>query len=143
MPRYQLSLVAEKLPRGFFRRPNPYAKVYVSGGPREGEIIGQTEVIQDAQSADWVNTFFIETDPSIFLPLKVSIYDDRNDTLLTEQVFEATEVNSNPGHVQENKASNGARFVIFDSHRSRNFLVQRIQQHIHGNVCWEALHNHL
>ena len=54
MPRYQLSILAENLPRGTFGRPNPYAKVVVSGGPREGETIGQTETLESTQDADFL-----------------------------------------------------------------------------------------
>jgi len=110
MPRYQLSILAEKLPRGMFRQPNPYAKVVVSGGPREGETIGKTETLENTQDADFLETMFFETDSSIFLPLKVTIYNGRDNSVMTEAVFEATEVNASPGHIQEQKDSrNGAK----------------------------------
>jgi hypothetical protein len=116
MPRYQLSILAENLPRGTFGRPNPYAKVVVSGGPREGETIGQTETLESTQDADFLKTIFLETDASIFMPLKVTIYNGRNDSVLTEGIFEATEVNASPGHTQEQKdPANGARFVGMSS----------------------------
>jgi len=106
MPRYQLSIIAEKLPRGMFRRPNPYAVVVVSGGNREGEEIGKTETLENTQDPDFLRTLFLETDAAQFLPLKVTIYNDRNKSVLTEAVFEATEVNASPGHLQEQKDNN-------------------------------------
>ena len=116
MPRYQLSILAVNLPRGTFRRPNPYAKVVVSGGPREGEAVGQTETLECTQDADFLTTIFLETDASIFMPLKVTIYNARNHLVLTEGIFEATEVNASPGHTQEQKdPANGARFVGMSS----------------------------
>jgi len=110
MPRYQLSIRAEKLPRGIFRRPNPYAKVTVTGGPREGETIGKTEVMENTQDPDFVKAIFIVTDASVYLPIRIAIYNDRDQSCLTEAVFEATEVNANPGHIQRAKDSkNGAK----------------------------------
>jgi hypothetical protein len=98
MPRYQLSIRAEKLPKGFFRKPNPYAEIKVSGGPREGETLGRTEVMENALAPDWCKVIFLETDESIYMPLQVSIYNDRNGELLAQATFEATEVFQSPGH---------------------------------------------
>lgn len=129
MPRYQLSIVAEKLPRGTVRRPNPYARVVVSGGPREGEAIGQTETLENSQDADFLKPLFLETDASLFMPLKVTIYNGRDDSVLTEAIFEATEVNASPGHTQEQKDSrNGARQVVTTTTENNSiFLISNIK----------------
>jgi C2 domain len=109
MPRYQVSIQAEKLPRGLFRRPNPYAVVIVTGGPREGENIGKTETVYNTVEPDFTKVLFVETDPSVNLPLKISIYNYRNETLLAEATFEATEVFVSPGHYKVQQAENGAK----------------------------------
>jgi len=109
MPRYQLSLYAEKLPRGLLRWPNPYADVTVTGGPREGEKIGKTNVVQNTLNPDWTTVLFLETDASVFLPFKVSVYNSRNDVLLAEATFEATEVAEAPGRSQFQECKNGAK----------------------------------
>jgi hypothetical protein len=104
MTRYQLSFHAENVPRGLFRKPSTYAVVTVTGGPQEGTKIGRTEEIDKMVNPDWVKTLFLETDASEFLPFKVSIYDDRgvgrDDVLIVEANFEATEVFRNAGHTQ-------------------------------------------
>jgi C2 domain len=112
MTRYQLSIYAEKLPKGFIFKPNPYATVRVTGGPRDGENIGTTEVVHSTQSPDFVKVFFIETSASINLPITISVYNDRDQSLLAEATFEATEVFLAPGHFMSNKANNGAKYVV-------------------------------
>jgi hypothetical protein len=109
MPRYQLTVVAEKLPRGLFRRPNPYAVVTVAGGPRDQERLGQTETLRKALDPDFTKVLFLETDPSVNLPLKVSIFNDRDGTQLAEAVFEATEVFQSPGHFKRQQVENGVK----------------------------------
>lgn len=109
MPRYQLSIHAENLPRGVFRRPNPYAEVTVSGGPRDGEVIGKTEIVHNSLDPDFVKVLYVETDASVNLPLQVCLFNDRNGGLLAEAVFEATEVSVAPGHFKVHKAKNGAK----------------------------------
>ena len=113
MTRYQLSIYAERLPKGLFRKPNPYATIKVTGGRRDGEMIGRTETIDNTLEPDFVKSFFIETDASINLPLCISIYNDRDDSLLAESTFEATEVYKSPGHFMVNKTQNGAKYVFF------------------------------
>jgi hypothetical protein len=65
MTRYQLSIEAENLPRRFcfgcVRNPNPYAIVKVSGGPREGTVIGRTQPIEATAQPDWVECLFLDT----------------------------------------------------------------------------------
>jgi C2 domain len=111
MTRYQLSIHAERLPRGIFRKPNPVAVVTVTGGPREGEEIGRTDVVENSLDPEFTRVLFVETDSSVFLPLKVSIYNDRNDALLADATFEATEVAVAKGHLQEQQCRNGAKYV--------------------------------
>lgn len=101
MTRYQLSIYAERLPRRRFHRIDSYAEVTVCGGPRDGEALGRTETIPNTVAPDFTKVFYLETNSSINLPLKVSIYNEAssNDkTLLAEGIFEATEVFVAPGH---------------------------------------------
>jgi C2 domain len=109
MTRYQLSIYAEKLPKGMIRKPNPYATVKVTGGPRDGEVVGQTEIVYNTQEPDFVKVFFIDTNASINLPLTISIYNDRDQSLLAEATFEATEVFVSPGHFMVHKGKNGSK----------------------------------
>jgi C2 domain len=113
MTRYQLSIYAEKLPnRGLFRKPNPVAEVVVSGGPRDGDVLGRTEVVPNTLEPDFVRCFFLETERSINMPLTIVIYNDRDDSVLADATFEATEVFSAPGHFQVHKCANGAKYVM-------------------------------
>ena len=114
MTRYQLSIYAEKLPhRGLFRKPNPVAEVVITGGPRDGDVLGRTEVVEQTLEPDFVRCFFLETDRSINLPLTITIYNDRDGSVLADATFEATEVFLAPGHFKVQKASNGAKCVVY------------------------------
>ena len=46
---------------------------------------------------------YLESDPAIYMPIKVSLWDDRggDKVLLAQANFEVTEVFQNPGHAQE------------------------------------------
>jgi Ca2+-dependent lipid-binding protein len=86
--------------------PNPYAKVTITGGPQEGTVIGRTETIRRSCNPDWAKSLLVETDSSVFMPIRVEIYDERgfkDDVLLAEANFETTEVFQNPGHMQWEK----------------------------------------
>lgn len=105
MTRFQLTVHAEHLPSGLFRTPNPYAVVTVTGGPREGTVIGRTETIEKSTNPDWVKTMIFETTSAEFMPIKISVFDERTyeDNLLAEANFEATECYQNAGHMQWEK----------------------------------------
>jgi hypothetical protein len=109
MTRYQLSIGATGLPKGggWRRLPNPYAVVKVTGGPRQGTTVGTTEVVRCARNAEFTKVIFIETDPTVFFPIRVAIYNDRNHTELASANFEATEIHASRGHVQVQKCANG------------------------------------
>jgi hypothetical protein len=111
MTRYQLSLVADKLPRRFVGRPNPYAEVTVTGGPAQGTVVGRTETMRHAVYADWCTVLFLETDDSIFMPIKVSVYDERGgeDRLIAEASFEATEIFKARGRTQIQEPQKGLK----------------------------------
>ena len=109
MTRYQLKINAENLPRGLIRRPNPYAVVTVTGGPRLGETLGKTDVVFNTVDPDFAKTLFLETDSSVFMPIRVAICNDRNDAHLAEANFEATEVHVSRGRMQERLLPKGAK----------------------------------
>jgi hypothetical protein len=114
MTRYQLSIYAEKLPKSgsvLHLKPSPYATAKVTGGPRDGENIGTTEVVPLTQSPDFVKVFFIDTDATKNYPITITIWNDRDESKLAEATFEATEVFVAPGHVLSHKAENGAKYV--------------------------------
>lgn len=77
LTRFQVSVHARNLPRGIFRKPSPYAEIKITGGPNKGMTVGKTETIPKSLDPDWVKCLFVETDASVFMPIKVSIYDDR------------------------------------------------------------------
>lgn len=130
MTRYQVSVYAEKLPKqGLLHKlPNVYATIQVSGGTRDGEMIGTTEVMYKTCTPDFIKVFFIETDASRNLPITVRIYHtndmsindnpnpnqthQHNGTQLIEATFEVTEVFKAPGHVLSQKSNqNNAMYV--------------------------------
>ena len=101
MTRYQLSIKGENLPRFCFLKPSPYAVVTVSGGPHEGTEIARTETILKANDPDWATIFFIETDASINMPLRISVFNDRiRNRCLGDVSFEATEIFQAAGRTQ-------------------------------------------
>jgi len=100
--------------------PNPYAVVTIVGGAHEGTVVGTTQSIPDTTDPSWTDTFFVETDPSMFMPLRISIFDDRkgnnsrdggsnqsDDVLIAETTFEATEIFQSVGRMKSEKLSNG------------------------------------
>ena len=105
MERYQISLNAIDLPSsvGLFHRPNPYAKVKIVSGPKEGTAeaqLGTTESISNCVNPDWSKIFFIDLDASEVTNLEVSIFskaDRGNDSLIGKALFEATSVFQEPG----------------------------------------------
>lgn len=110
MPRYQLSLHAEKLPKSWFRTPHPYCVVTIASGPLADTQVGRTETIVKATKPDFTKTIFIETDASVNMPLKVSVWDDRDggdDRLIGEAEFEATTIFQSPGRIQKQKMRGG------------------------------------
>jgi Ca2+-dependent lipid-binding protein len=112
MPRYQLSVHAEKLRKSFFRTPDPYAVVTIAGGPLSGTEVGRTETISNALNPDWTTLLYIETDASVNMPLTVAIWDDRGggeDRLLGEAQFEATTIFQSPGRIQKQSLAGGGR----------------------------------
>lgn len=111
MTRFQLSLRAERLPRGLFHTPRPYAEVQVSGGPHEGLNVGTTKPLQGSD-VEWTELFYIDTDSSIFMPLRIVVSDDRGwdkrNPVLAQVTFEATEVFQSVGQMKYEKVDNGA-----------------------------------
>jgi Ca2+-dependent lipid-binding protein len=103
MTRYQLSMHAEHLPRNWFHTPSPYAVATITDGPLKGTKIGQTETLPKTTDPDWVAVLFFETDSSIYMPLKIQVFDEReynDDILLGEATFEATEIFGAAGHLK-------------------------------------------
>mmetsp|Transcript_1969 Transcript_1969/g.4851 ORF Transcript_1969/g.4851 Transcript_1969/m.4851 type:complete len:356 (-) Transcript_1969:212-1279(-) len=106
LQRFQLSLRAENLPNtSFFRTASPYATVEIVGGPQDGTVLGQTEVIKKSLSPDWCEILFLETSANIHMPLRVTLWDQRGDDSLppismATAEFEATAVYQSPGKTQ-------------------------------------------
>lgn len=106
--KYQLSLHAQKLRRGFLgRRPAPYAIVAVNGND-----IGRTEIHEPTLSPDWCVSLKLEFSAEMRVPFTVSIHNwcgDQDDKLIARTEFEASEVFNSPGHMQMKEDSNGTQ----------------------------------
>ena len=111
--RYQLSVRAENLPSGFFRSPNPYAVATITGGPKQGTELGRTETIEKTVSPDWVKTLFLEAAAAEYVPITITIFNDRgigrDKVKLAEATFEATEVFQSAGHMQSETVQGGIK----------------------------------
>lgn len=116
--RAQLSLKAENLKNvgRAFQVSDPYAIVTITGGPKEGTVVGRTETIQNTLSPTWAKVMFVDIDPGLFMPFRVSVYDyneKRDDMLMAEANFEMSEVFQSPGNSQHELIMyGGARYVF-------------------------------
>lgn len=112
MTRYQVKIHAERIPRGTLSSPSPYAEVKISGGPQEGQIVGETEVMDYVPNPEFTKTLFMDADPSVNIPFRVTIKNDRrNGAELGSATFEATEVTRQEGSMQAQQAPSGVRYV--------------------------------
>lgn len=116
MKRYQLSIEAEDLSLSTFwtrwitgKPSQAYAEVLVNGGPHQGTIIGRTES-HTGRRIQWVKTLFVETDPSIYMPLTIRVYMD-NGSLLGEMTAEAMAIHQSAGRVRREETPSGIMYV--------------------------------
>ena len=105
MTRYQLTIEAEKLKRvSSLRAGRPYAVVTVSGGSREGDVLGTTEALDSLLYLRWSTVVFIDANPSTYLPITVEIFDQqdngREEKKMAEANFEVTSIYQSPVHTQ-------------------------------------------
>ena len=111
MTRYQLTIEAEKLKRvSALRTGAPYAVVSVSGGSREGEVLGSTEVLDTLVHLRWSTIIFVETDSSVYLPITVEIFDKKDgaeERKMAEANFEVTAIYQSPVHTQYEEVKGG------------------------------------
>mmetsp|Transcript_22217 Transcript_22217/g.36786 ORF Transcript_22217/g.36786 Transcript_22217/m.36786 type:complete len:276 (+) Transcript_22217:158-985(+) len=120
MTRYQLTVEAEKLSRvSALRMGAPYAVVTVSGGPRDGEVLGETEV-SDTLDPRWIKVIYVDTDPSVYLPINVEIFDQqdgRENRKMEEASFEVTSINESKAHTvyEELKGGTIIRATVVES----------------------------
>jgi hypothetical protein len=119
MTRYQLSVEAENFPQNVFLtrwfRPlrQAYAQVTISGGPKEGTVIGRTEGRSVAKRVQWTTPLYIDTESStiMHLPLLIAIFDESSDALLAELSTEATTVHQSVGRIVREKTSSNVMQV--------------------------------
>ena len=130
MPRYQVSLWAEGIKFGCFRKPNCYA-VLENG---EGNEIGQTETMEAERDPDWVKILFIDADEARFVPLKVKVYHKRkhDSDLLGEASFEATEVNNATGHTMSKVLEGDTGTVSISVVESDPKTTGKVKLHFRG-----------
>jgi Ca2+-dependent lipid-binding protein len=102
--KFQLTIEAEKLKRSNpLRNLRPYALVSVSGGSREGDVLGQTEVVENSLDPRWGAVVYVDTDASVYLPITVEIFDSndgRDDKKIAEASFEVTAIYESQAHTQ-------------------------------------------
>ena len=112
MTRYQLTIEADKLKRvSSLRAGRPKAVVTVSGGSREGDVLGTTEALDTLVHLRWSTVVFIETDPSTYLPITVEIFDHqengKEEKKMAEANFEVTSIYQSPVHTQSEQLKGG------------------------------------
>ena len=119
--KYQLSLHANKLKKRFlWQTPRPYAVVSLekndSSQPQQQqqqEILGKTESLGPSISPDWCQSIAMELDlgetTTHMVPFIVAIHDGKDDALLAQAKFEASQVFNSPGHMQMKEDSNGTQ----------------------------------
>jgi Ca2+-dependent lipid-binding protein len=110
--RMQLTLHAEGLKKASaFRIGCPFAVVTITDGPRRGEELGRTEVLEDALNPDWVTVIFVDTDPGIYMPFQVTVLDKNEKTdvekIMAEARFEMTEIYESKGSIQCQELAGG------------------------------------
>lgn len=136
MTRFQLSLEADNLKRRLFRRPNPYAVVKVAGGPQEGMEIGRTSTLTSTTQPDWPDPLYVETDSSVYMPLKISIYGDygigEGNMLLAEATFEATEIFQSVGRMKFEKLRNGVTIYAVMEESIKGNTFGSVSMHLRG-----------
>lgn len=132
MTRYQLTVKVEGLPlrnRLLGIRPNPYCKVHVTGGPRNGTYLGKSDIVRKSLNPTFATTFCIETDASEYFPIKICIYDDRKfaddqyDRKIAVANFEMTEIYRSNGHITMQTSDDNSNIKIYAS----------LQESIKGN----------
>lgn len=95
---------------------DPYAVVTITGGPKEGTVVGTTETIKNTLSPTWTKVMFVDIDPGLFMPFRISVYDhneNRDDMLMAGANFEMTEVFQSPGNSQYEFVTNGGARYVF------------------------------
>lgn len=136
MTRYQLSLKAHNLKRGFFRRPSPYAELHFDDGPRKGQKIGRTERLDGTVDPDFVRILFFDVDPATITHVKISLYDDygpSNDRLLIGAVvIEPTEVFQSQGHTQVLSLESGKATISVSVNESNPRQRGTLKMHLRG-----------
>lgn len=112
MTRYQLTVEAEKLKRvSTLRAGTPYAVVTVSGGSREGEVLGCTEALDTLVHLRWSTIIYVETDSSFYLPIMVEIFDKKEageERKMGKANFEVTAIYQSPVHSQYEELNGGS-----------------------------------
>eukprot|EP00521_Asterionellopsis_glacialis_P013282 CAMPEP_0195304694 /NCGR_PEP_ID=MMETSP0707-20130614/34930_1 /TAXON_ID=33640 /ORGANISM="Asterionellopsis glacialis, Strain CCMP134" /LENGTH=278 /DNA_ID=CAMNT_0040368591 /DNA_START=130 /DNA_END=966 /DNA_ORIENTATION=+ len=97
--RMQFTLFVEKLKKPVIGRPDPYAVVTFSGGPNEGIEVGTTETLENTLNPEFTSTFYVDVDPDVYMPVRVEIFNSRNDKLMAEAEFELTSVYSSSNNM--------------------------------------------
>jgi Ca2+-dependent lipid-binding protein len=104
MPRYQLLVRCENVPVVTRFWQSSYGTYCTFIDKTTQTTLGQTEIVNNTPHPEYVTTFFLETNPSVYHPLQLIVYQDagigRDATAIWHAQIEATEVVQSPGHEQ-------------------------------------------
>jgi Ca2+-dependent lipid-binding protein len=97
--------------------------------------VGRTEAIQNTLSPTWTKILFADVDTAVFMPFRVSVYDDnaaRKDMLMAEANFEMTEVYQSPGNTQFEDVDGNGRIYVNVEESVRGDAVGTFTFHMRG-----------
>lgn len=118
MPRYQLHFRCENLPiqKRFWHSSYGTFLAVVDNKTIPQTALGQTEIVYNTPHPEYVTTLSVDTDPSVYHPLQLIVYQDRgigrDATVLWQAQMEATEVVQSKGQEQTLKLSSNGAIVV-------------------------------
>jgi hypothetical protein len=97
---------------------HPYAVLQWNNTDDQQQQFQRTETIRNARTPEWIKTFFVDADASVFLPITVQLFNDQggpvnNHVLLGQCSFEATEIVQSVGRIKSETLNNGIMYVLY------------------------------
>lgn len=130
MPRYQLLLRCENVPKRRFQSYGTYMAVH---DQTTQTTVGQTETVFNTPHPEFSKVLFVETNPSVYHPLQLIVYQDngvgRDATALWHAQIEATEVVQSKGHEQVLEMSRAGKIIVrmVESSLTNNTEILQLQ----------------
>eukprot|EP00546_Thalassionema_frauenfeldii_P013601 CAMPEP_0178917258 /NCGR_PEP_ID=MMETSP0786-20121207/13144_1 /TAXON_ID=186022 /ORGANISM="Thalassionema frauenfeldii, Strain CCMP 1798" /LENGTH=272 /DNA_ID=CAMNT_0020590783 /DNA_START=69 /DNA_END=887 /DNA_ORIENTATION=+ len=111
--KFQVTIEAQGLKRvSILRIGSPYALVKICGGPREGEVLGETEPLEDCLDPRWSTAILVETEATKMMPIRIEIIDSEDDKVMGEAEFEVISVYHDEAHTQFHEPRGGTRIQV-------------------------------